>query len=153
VKLRGTKGSVSDTPCLVRLQFGSTFRMLDLVQQMSDAVGRQTGLTDDQLYDVGVAIRETVINAIRHGNRQDVARQVSVEWRGSARDGLSVLVSDEGSGFDPEAIADPLAPENLMKGSGRGLLFMRAYMDEVDISPRPGGGTVVRLHKRPASRK
>lgn len=151
MKLRGTKSTVSDTPCLVRLQFGSTFRMLDLVQQMSDAVGRQTGLTDDQLYDVGVAIRETVINAIRHGNRQDVARQVSVEWRGSARDGLSVLVSDEGSGFDPEAIADPLAPENLMKGSGRGLLFMRAYMDEVDISPRPGGGTVVRLYKRPAS--
>ena len=151
MKLRGTKGTVSDTPCLVRLQFGSTFRMLDLVQQMSDAVGRQTGLTDDQLYDVGVAIRETVINAIRHGNRQDVARQVSVEWRGSARDGLSILVSDEGRGFDPEAIADPLAPENLMKGSGRGLLFMRAYMDEVDISPRPGGGTVVRLHKLPAS--
>jgi serine/threonine-protein kinase RsbW len=151
VKLRGTKGTVTDTPCLVRLQFGSTFRMLDLVQQMSDAVGRQTGLTDDQLYDVGVAIRETVINAIRHGNRQDVARQVSVEWRGSARDGLSILVSDEGSGFDPEAIADPLAPENLMKGSGRGLLFMRAYMDEVDISLRPGGGTVVRLHKRSAS--
>ena len=151
MKLRGTKGTVTDTPCLVRLQFGSTFRMLDLVQQMSDAVGRQTGLTDDQLYDVGVAIRETVINAIRHGNRQDVARQVSVEWRGSARDGLSILVSDEGSGFDPEAIADPLAPENLMKGSGRGLLFMRAYMDEVDISLRPGGGTVVRLHKRSAS--
>ena len=142
---------MSDTPCLVRLQFGSTFRMLDLVQQMSDAVGRQTGLTDDQLYDVGVAIRETVINAIRHGSRQDVARQVSVEWRGSARDGLSILVSDEGSGFDPEAIADPLAPENLVKGSGRGLLFMRAYMDEVNVSPRPGGGTVVWLHKRPAS--
>jgi serine/threonine-protein kinase RsbW len=133
----------------VRLQFGSTFRLLDLVQQMSDAVGRQAGLTDDQRYDVGVAIRETVINAIRHGNRQDVMRQVTVEWRGSATEGLSVTVSDEGSGFDPEAIADPLAPENLMKGSGRGLLFMRAYMDEVDISPRPGGGTLVRLYKKP----
>lgn len=139
-----------DTPCLVRLQFGSTFRLLDLVQQMSDAVGRQAGLTDDQRYDVGVAIRETVINAIRHGNRQDVTRQVTVEWRGSATEGLSVLIGDEGRGFDPEAIADPLAPENLMKGSGRGLLFMRAYMDEVDISPRPGGGTLVRLHKKPA---
>ncbi|MBM3780660.1 MAG: ATP-binding protein [Acidobacteria bacterium] len=140
---------MSDTPCLVRLQFGSTFRLLDLVQEMSDAVGRQAGLTDDQRYDVGVAIRETVINAIRHGNRQDVMRQVTVEWRGSATEGLSVTVSDEGSGFDPEAIADPLAPENLMKGSGRGLLFMRAYMDEVDISPRPGGGTLVRLYKKP----
>jgi len=140
---------VSDTPCLVRLQFGSTFRLLDLVQEMSDAVGRQAGLTDDQRYDVGVAIRETVINAIRHGNRQDVMRQVTVEWRGSATEGLSVTVSDEGSGFDPEAIADPLAPEKLMKGSGRGLLFMRAYMDEVDISPRPGGGTLVRLYKKP----
>lgn len=140
---------MSDTPCLVRLQFGSTFRLLDLVQEMSDAVGRQAGLTDDQRYDVGVAIRETVINAIRHGNRQDVMRQVTVEWRGSATEGLSVTVSDEGSGFDPEAIADPLAPEKLMKGSGRGLLFMRAYMDEVDISPRPGGGTLVRLYKKP----
>lgn len=133
----------------MRLQFGSTFRLLDLVQEMSDAVGRQAGLTDDQRYDVGVAIRETVINAIRHGNRQDVMRQVTVEWRGSATEGLSVTVSDEGSGFDPEAIADPLAPEKLMKGSGRGLLFMRAYMDEVDISPRPGGGTLVRLYKKP----
>lgn len=142
---------MSDTPCLVRLQFGSTFRLLDLVQQMSDAVGRQAGLTDDQRYDVGVAVRETVINAIRHGNCQDVGRQVTVEWRGSAREGLSVLVTDEGRGFDPGAIADPLAPENLMKGSGRGLLFMRAYMDDVEISPRPEGGTVVRLFKKPVS--
>lgn len=138
-------------PCLVRLQFGSTFRLLDLVQQMSDAVGRQAGLTDDQRYDVGVAVRETVINAIRHGNRQEADRQVTVEWRGSSRDGITVLVSDEGCGFDPGAIADPLAPENLMKGSGRGLLFMRAYMDEVDISSRPEGGTLVRLYKKPVS--
>lgn len=140
-----------DTPCLVRLQFGSTFRMLDLVQQMSDAVGRQAGLTDDQLYDVGVAVRESVINAIRHGNREVPARQVTVEWHGSSHEGLLVQVSDEGSGFDPNAIADPLAPENIMKGSGRGLLFMRAYMDEVDFAPRPGGGTIVRLHKKPGS--
>jgi serine/threonine-protein kinase RsbW len=135
----------------VRLQFGSTFRLLDLVQQMSDAVGRQAGFTDDQRYDVGVAVRETVINAIRHGNRQEADRQVTVEWRGSSRDGITVLVSDEGCGFDPVAIADPLAPENLMKGSGRGLLFMRAYMDEVEISSRPEGGTVVRLFKKPVS--
>lgn len=135
----------------MRLQFGSTFRLLDLVQQMSDAVGRQTGLTDDQRYDVGVAVRETVINAIRHGNRQDADRQVTVEWRGSAREGLAIVVTDEGCGFDPEAIADPLAPENLMKGSGRGLLFMRAYMDEVEISSRPEGGTLVRLYKNPVS--
>ena len=140
-----------DTPCLVRLQFGSTFRMLDLVQQMSDAVGRQAGLTDDQLYDVGVAVRESVINAIRHGNREVPERQVMVEWHGSPHEGLLVQVSDEGRGFDPTAIADPLAPENIMKGSGRGLLFMRAYMDEVDIAPRPGGGTIIRLHKKPGS--
>ena len=135
----------------IRLEFGSAFDMLDFVQVVSDYVGRLTGLDDDQLYEVSVAVREGVVNAIKHGNKYDLAKRVVVEFSVEPSDHMTVSVKDQGIGFDPEEIPDPLAPENIMKGSGRGILFMRNYMDDVSLSRHPEGGMQIWMKKRRAA--
>ncbi len=97
----------------VRLDFHSAFDMLDFVQVVSDHVGRMSGLDDEALHWVGVAVRESVINAIKHGNGLDERKRVHVEFtslNGDAPPGLLIRVRDEGPGFDPETLPDPLAP-------------------------------------------
>jgi serine/threonine-protein kinase RsbW len=139
---------MTPSPPTVRLEFGSAFDMLDFVQVVSDYVGRLTGLDEDQLYEVSVAVRESVVNAIKHGNQNDQSKRVIVEFSVEPRDHMIVRVEDQGTGFDPEDIPDPLAPENIMKGSGRGILFMRNYMDDVTLSRASEGGMEVRMMKK-----
>src|SRR5213080_909482 len=96
---------------IVRLEFTSAFDMLDFVQVVSDHMSRDVGLDEDSMHWVGVAIRESVINAIKHGNRNDASKHVFVEFEafpGAAPPTLRIRVRDEGQGFDPEMIADPL---------------------------------------------
>jgi serine/threonine-protein kinase RsbW len=100
---------------------------------------------------VGVAVRESVINAIKHGNREDVSKTVTIEFALDAADDpteLVVRIRDQGEGFDYKHIADPLAPENILKSSGRGIFFMRSFMDDVELRRVPGGGTEVRMVKK-----
>jgi len=122
--------------------------MLDFVQIISDYVGRLTGLDEDQLFDVSVAVRESVVNAIKHGNQNDQSKRVVVEFATIPRDSMTIRVADQGEGFDPEDVPDPLSPENLMKGSGRGILFMRNYMDDVTLTRVQDGGMEVRMVKK-----
>ncbi len=135
----------------IRLQFGSRFEMLDLVQLVVDHIGRLANLEEDAIGWMEVAIRESVINAIKHGNRHDVTKHVFVEFGLRPPDQpteLVVRIRDQGEGFEVEALPDPLAPENLLKSSGRGIFFMRNFMDEVDIHRAPEGGTEVRMVKK-----
>ncbi len=127
------------------------FDMLDLVQIVCDNIGRLAGLDDDSIQWVGVAVRESVINAIKHGNRNDENKRVFLEFTSSpAVDPieLRVRVRDQGEGFDPEALPDPLAPENLLKSSGRGIFFIRSFMDDVVLQRAPEGGMEVRMIKK-----
>jgi serine/threonine-protein kinase RsbW len=138
----------------VRLQIHSDFDMVDFVQVVSDRVGQLAGLDDDAVHWIGVAIRESVINAIKHGNREDYGKLVTVEFTFTPVNHpheLVVLVLDEGEGFDPQEIADPLAPENILKASGRGIFFMRSFMDDVSLSRGAAGGTEVRMVKKLAA--
>jgi serine/threonine-protein kinase RsbW len=132
---------------LVRLEFRSAFDMLDFVQVVSDHVGRLAGLDEDSVHWVSVAVRESVINAIKHGNRNDHSKLVFVEFATDKGD-LSVRIRDQGEGFDPTTLADPLAPENVLKSSGRGIFLMRQFMDEVSLARAPEGGMEVRMVKR-----
>lgn len=135
---------------LIRLELPSSFEMLDLVQVLSDRLSSIAGLDEDATHWVSVAVRESVINAVKHGNREDRSKHVTVEFTLAPRlkpSQFTVEVLDEGEGFDYEEVDDPLAPENLMKSSGRGIFFMRNFMDDVDISRRPEGGMSVRLVK------
>jgi serine/threonine-protein kinase RsbW len=140
-------------PHTIRIEFGSAFDMLDFVQVVSDYVGRLAGLDDDALHWVSVAVRESVVNAIKHGNQHDIEKRVAVEFtQVPAQDPqeLVIRVEDEGEGFDPEQIADPLAPENLLKSSGRGIFLIRSFMDDVEVKRRATKGMEVRMVKRVA---
>jgi serine/threonine-protein kinase RsbW len=139
---------------LVRLQIPSLFDMVDLVQVLCDRMSHLAAFDDDAVHWVGVAVRESVINAIKHGNREDPAKIVTVEFAFTPVDQpsqLVVRVTDQGEGFEPEAVADPLAPENILKSSGRGIFFMRSFMDDVQLSRVPEGGMEVRMVKKLAA--
>jgi serine/threonine-protein kinase RsbW len=135
----------------VRLELPSSFELLDLVQVLSDRLSAIAGLDEDITHWVSVAVRESVINAIKHGNREDRTKHVTIEFtlRPRARpEEFVVRVLDEGEGFDPGDIANPLDPENMLKSSGRGIFFMRNFMDDVSIERRPEGGMDVRMTKK-----
>ncbi len=141
---------MSDTGRVIRMSMRSGFDMLDFIQIVSDRLCGMAGLDEDAVHWVGVAIREGVINAIKHGNKQDPAKIVRVEFAfrpASHPDRLEISVCDEGEGFVPDEVADPLAPENVLKSSGRGIFFMRSFMDDVVLLQRPEGGMEVRLVK------
>ena len=138
----------------VRLQIHSNFEMLDFVQVVSDRMGQLAGLDEDAIHWIGVAVRESVINAIKHGNREDYGKMVTVEFAmAPSKDPreLVVRVLDQGEGFDPEEVADPLAPENILKSSGRGIFFMRNFMDDVTLKRAAEGGMEVRMVKKLAT--
>ena len=139
----------------VRLDFDSTFEMLGLVQVVSDHIARLAGLDEEARHWVNVAVRESVINAIKHGNRNDVAKRVHVEFTPieptESPSGVVIRVRDEGPGFDPESVPDPLAPENLLKGSGRGIFLIRSFMDEMTLQRAEEGGMEIVMVKRASS--
>lgn len=142
---------MTDMGHVIRIALQSTYDLLDVIELVSDRLSELAGLDEDASHWVSVAVRESVINAIKHGNREDPAKQVVVQFVFSPRETptqFSIEVLDEGAGFDPEEIADPLAPENVLKSSGRGIFFMRSFMDDVQIARRPEGGMSVRLVKK-----
>jgi serine/threonine-protein kinase RsbW len=127
---------------------------VDLVQVLSDRMGQLAAFDEDQVHWIGVAVRESVINAIKHGNREDPAKPVLIEFAFTPTDHpteLVVCVTDRGTGFEPDAVADPLAPENMLKSSGRGIFFMRSFMDDVQVNRAPEGGMEVRMVKKLAA--
>ena len=136
---------------IVRLELPSSFELLDLVQILSDRMSALAGMEEDATHWVSVAVRESVINAIKHGNKEDRSKHVTVEFLLSPRvrpDQFVVEVLDEGAGFDPDFVANPLDAENMLKSSGRGIFFMKSFMDDVAIARRPEGGMSVRMSKK-----
>jgi serine/threonine-protein kinase RsbW len=135
----------------IRVDFHSSLEMLDFIQLVSDHIGQRAGLEEESWHWVGVALRESVINAIKHGNCSDVRKRVHVEFtvlQGDEVPGLAIRVRDEGCGFDPSTLADPRAQENLLKATGRGILLMRSFMDEMTFQRAAEGGMEVRMVKR-----
>jgi len=135
----------------IRLDIPSRLEMLETAGAVVDQVAKAVGFDEDSRHDILAAVRESLVNAIVHGNRGDGARRVTLDL---ALDGggLEIRVRDEGRGFDPNRLPDPLALENLCKSSGRGILLMKALMDAVDFRRPRSGGTEVTLRKRLARR-
>ena len=138
----------------IRLNLPSSFELLDLVQLLSDRVSALAGLDEDATHWISVAVRESVINAIKHGNRGDRDKHVTIEFVLEPLhkpEQFTVEVLDEGEGFDLEEVANPLDPENVLKSSGRGIFCMRSCMDDVSLRRIPGGGMPVRTSKKLAA--
>jgi serine/threonine-protein kinase RsbW len=131
----------------VKLDVASRYEMLDVVHTVLLQMCGLVGFGEEAVHYMSVAVRESVVNAIKHGNKGDETKRVVVQFTIHDR-ALEVAVRDEGRGFDPASVPDPLAPENLLKAYGRGIFFMRQFMDEVTHAFPPKGGTVVRMLKR-----
>lgn len=127
-------------------ELDSNLQSVDKAEEIVLEAAKKLGFDDDTRHQVAVAVRECAVNAVVHGNRYNRNKKVHLSVA-SAAGKLVITVGDEGAGFDPQALPDPLAPDNLLRQSGRGLLLARAFVDEFDIHPRPGGGTEVRLAK------
>lgn len=129
------------------LAIGSRFENIELVQVVLKDRLRQLGMDEDTQHWVDLAVREALANAIKHGNVQRPEKQVHVDLDIEG-DEVVIRVEDEGAGFDPEQVADPLDRDNLVRKNGRGILFMKKFMDRIHYGSGPGGGTVVTLRKR-----
>jgi serine/threonine-protein kinase RsbW len=135
----------------IHLELHSSIDVLDRVQQVAEDVVRQVGLDEETQHWTSMAVRECVINAITHANKSDPSKLVfvdfNVEEHGSNRN-LVVVIRDQGAGFEPADITNPLAPENILSTSGRGIFLVRQFMDDVTFRRTPDGGTEVRMTKR-----
>lgn len=107
----------------------------------------ESGFADDALFAIDLALREAVANAVKHGNKFDETKNVYVTFK-NLTSGLEIAVRDYGTGFAVEEVPDPTDPENLLKANGRGILFMRNFMDEVEWENPSGGGTIVKMVKK-----
>ena len=139
-----TKSSDART---IKLDIASRIELLEVVQTLVANITSHLQFEEDAAHYMSVAIRESLVNAIKHGNKLDESKRVLIAFT-LHDDGLEVEVHDEGPGFDPGRVPDPLAPENLLKAGGRGIFFMRQFMDEVRYAFPPRGGTVVTMLKR-----
>lgn len=125
----------------------SRIESVDEAASKADDFAKKSGLGDDFIASIDLAVRESVANAVKHGNKFDESKVVEIRLARSESE-FEMSVRDFGSGFDPNDIPDPTDPANLLKESGRGILFMRAFMDEVEWVSADGGGTIVRMVKR-----
>jgi len=135
----------------VRLVLPSEVRYIDLVHAASEKMAEAAGLDADAALNVGLAVREAVINAIVHGNKMDPTRKVEVSLQARPRS-IQARVRDQGAGFDAGSTPDPTVGDNVLRSSGRGLLVMRAFVDSVDFKFREGRGMEVTLKKTRAGR-
>jgi len=121
------------------------------VEEAAEKITQESGLDEDESFRVVMAVREAAVNAVLHGNGYDPAKDVTVSMENTGKS-LVFAVSDQGEGLDPEKIPDPLAPENLLRGTGRGIFLIRSFMDEVHFRQlHPGTEVTLVKHLAPAA--
>jgi serine/threonine-protein kinase RsbW len=131
----------------IKLKLWSRIAYVDLVHEMTERLARSARFSKEGALNIGLAVREAVINAIKHGNGGDASKRVEVAFEQNANV-FRVRVLDEGRGFDWAHTRDPRAPDNIFRSSGRGIFFMKHFVDHVVFQKRRGHGTEVVLEKR-----
>ena len=130
----------------IELSINSKLEFVDLVASVTKSVTAKMGFSEDDASWIELAVHEAVINAIMHGNKNVADKQVDVRFV-TEEEALTVYVRDYGKGFDPTQLPDPTDADHLLNPSGRGIFYMRTFMDEVEHSIHPEGGSVVRMKK------
>ena len=123
----------------------STLETVNSAEATASKMATEAGFDDDEVVKISMAVREAAVNAVLHGNAYDPSKKVTLAFERTVRD-LVITIRDQGKGIDLNAIPDPLAPENLLKTSGRGIFLIRSFMDEVEIHPSQAG-TEIKLVK------
>jgi serine/threonine-protein kinase RsbW len=131
----------------MQLTLPSRIESVDEAAMLADEFARRNGCGDDVLSAVDLAVRESVANAVKHGNKYDESKEVQFSIHCSD-ESLEITVRDFGTGFAVTDVPDPTDPENLLKVNGRGILFMRSFMDEVEWFNPPDGGMQVKMVKK-----
>lgn len=131
----------------VKIELNSRISYVDLLHEMTEDLARRARFAKPAALDLALAVREAFINAVKHGNGMDENKKVEVEFERNASF-FRVWVRDEGRGFDWDHAPDPRAEVNLDRTSGRGIFFMKNFVDAVSFNRRPGKGTEVVLEKR-----
>lgn len=129
----------------------STLESVDSAEELALGAARRAGFDEDDLMKIGMAVREAVVNAVVHGNRYSGRKKVHFSVTQSAEH-LQVTIADEGEGFNFEDLPNPLAPENLMATSGRGIFLIRSFMDEFRMRRLDRGGTELTMGKHLVSK-
>lgn len=124
----------------------NTLESVDKAATEAENFARRHNFGDEALFAIDMAVREAVANAVKHGNRMDESKQVEIVFNNLDK-GLEIMVRDFGKGFDVGEVPDPTNPENLLKASGRGVLFMRTFMEEVEWLRHTEGGMIVKMLK------
>ncbi len=114
----------------MELSLSSTMESVGEVEAIAEKMAAEAGLDEDDRFRIAMAVREAAVNAVLHGNDYDPAKKMGVSFENTGA-ALVIAISDQGKGLDPESIPDPLAPENLLRGTGRGIFLIRSFMDEV----------------------
>lgn len=123
------------------------------VETAAAKMANEAGLSEDDCFHISMAVREAAINAVLHGNEYDPARQIAVSLENSGA-ALTIVIADQGKGLDPDTLPDPLAPDNLLRGTGRGIFLIRSFMDEVHFRQlHPGTELTMVKHLAPATNK
>jgi len=137
------------TTSRVSLTLGSTLESVDTVEQTAQDVAVRAGFDEDTVPNIAMAVREAAVNAVLHGNAYDPAKQVSASFEMTPGE-MTIRICDQGEGVDPDRLPDPLAPENILRGSGRGIFLIRAFMDEVHFRQlHPGTELTLIKHRIP----
>ena len=131
----------------------STMESVGTVEATAEKLALEAGLDEDESFRVTMAVREAALNAVLHGNEYDPAKRVAVSFENTGA-ALVFTIADQGRGLDPETLPDPLAPENLLRCTGRGIFLIRSYMDEVHFRQlHPGTELTLVKHLAPAGEK
>ena len=129
------------------LTLSSTLSTVEIVEQKAAEYAQKAGFDEDTASQISMVSREGAVNAVLHGNKKDPAKQVRATFSLSPED-LIIQIADEGHGFDPAAIPDPLSPEGILKPSGRGVFLMRTIMDEVHFRQLSPGAEITLVKHR-----
>lgn len=142
---RGFANSFAMTENRVSYTMDSTLETVDSAEQTANRIATEAGFDEEEVMRISMAVREAAVNAVLHGNAYDPGKKVKVDFVRTA-EVLVITIRDQGKGLDLNKIPDPLAPENLLKTSGRGIFLIRSFMDAVEIHPSQTG-TEIKLIK------
>jgi serine/threonine-protein kinase RsbW len=129
-----------------KFSISSKIEAIDEAVQKATAFAGEAGFADDALFGVDMAVREALANAVKHGNKLDASKTVEITLI-SSDNAMEILIRDYGEGFDASQVPDPTNPENLLKASGRGILFMHNFVDKVEWKRAADGGMIVKMTK------
>ena len=130
----------------IDLVLDSTLESVDKAERAALDLAQESGFGEEDLDRIGMSVRECMVNAVVHGNRYNSHKKVRLSLSRTPEQ-FTVRVADQGQGFNPDELADPLAGDNLLRHSGRGIFLMKAFMDDLQVRSLVPEGTEVTLVK------